>query len=227
MLESEALLDEVLPDRPIRQWVLTVPFHLRFLFAAYPELMSRVLVLDPGYLHPAGPPSWLHQKGGSHRRSGPDPALRLRPESQHPLSHAVSGWCVRAERFRPVRLPPHPAAHRRTAPRLASGNQRAGGPVSGTAGDPGAGRGQQLPDPGRPGGRSAQGDSYPFGGLPCGHRLAKWSQGYSPCRPFHHSQKNHPITPESPSSTVLVSMACSPPCRKMLLHFLPTVHPWT
>jgi len=44
MVESAALLvDEVLPKKPIRQWVLTVPFPLRFLFAAYPELMSKVL----------------------------------------------------------------------------------------------------------------------------------------------------------------------------------------
>jgi hypothetical protein len=44
MVESAALLvDEVLPPRPLRQWVLTVPFKLRFLFAAYPELMGRVL----------------------------------------------------------------------------------------------------------------------------------------------------------------------------------------
>ena len=44
MAESAALLvDEVLPKKPIRQWVLTVPFPLRFLFAAYPELMSKVL----------------------------------------------------------------------------------------------------------------------------------------------------------------------------------------
>ena len=44
MVESAALLvDEVLPNKPIRQWVLSVPFPLRFLFAAYPELMSKVL----------------------------------------------------------------------------------------------------------------------------------------------------------------------------------------
>ena len=44
MADSAALLvDEVLPKKPIRQWVLTVPFPLRFLFAAYPELMSKVL----------------------------------------------------------------------------------------------------------------------------------------------------------------------------------------
>ena len=40
MVDSAALLvDEVLPQKPIRQWVLTVPFPLRFLFAAYPELV--------------------------------------------------------------------------------------------------------------------------------------------------------------------------------------------
>lgn len=44
MVEAAALLvDEVFPARPIRQWVLTVPFPLRFLFAAYPELMGKVL----------------------------------------------------------------------------------------------------------------------------------------------------------------------------------------
>ena len=44
MAESAALLvDGVLPERPIRQWVLTFPFQLRFLFASYPEIMSKVL----------------------------------------------------------------------------------------------------------------------------------------------------------------------------------------
>ena len=44
MAESAALLvDEVLPEQPIRQWVLSFPFQLRFLFASRPELMSRVL----------------------------------------------------------------------------------------------------------------------------------------------------------------------------------------
>ncbi len=44
MAESAALLvDEVLPKQPIRQWVLSFPFQLRFLFASRPELMSRAL----------------------------------------------------------------------------------------------------------------------------------------------------------------------------------------
>lgn len=44
MVQHAALLgDEVFPARPIHQWVLTVPFSLCFLFAAYPERMGRVL----------------------------------------------------------------------------------------------------------------------------------------------------------------------------------------
>ena len=44
MAESAALLvDEVLPEQPMRQWVSSFPFQLRFLFASRPEIMGRVL----------------------------------------------------------------------------------------------------------------------------------------------------------------------------------------
>ena len=44
MAESAALLvDAVLPRQPMRQWVLSVPFPLRFLFASRPAIMGRVL----------------------------------------------------------------------------------------------------------------------------------------------------------------------------------------
>ena len=44
MAESAALLvDKVLPHEPIRQWVLSFPFQLRFLFASYPQIMGKVL----------------------------------------------------------------------------------------------------------------------------------------------------------------------------------------
>ncbi len=33
----------MLPRQPIRQWVLSVPFPLRFLFASQPQVMSKVL----------------------------------------------------------------------------------------------------------------------------------------------------------------------------------------
>jgi len=36
------LVDEVLPREPVRQWVLSFPFQLRFLFASYPELTGKI-----------------------------------------------------------------------------------------------------------------------------------------------------------------------------------------
>ena len=44
MAESAALLaDDVLPDRPMRQWVLSLPFALRFLLATDPDALTQVL----------------------------------------------------------------------------------------------------------------------------------------------------------------------------------------
>ncbi|MED5458553.1 MAG: transposase zinc-binding domain-containing protein, partial [Pseudomonadota bacterium] len=44
MAESAALLvDEVFPEQPVRQWVLSFPYPLRFLFASRPEVMGKVL----------------------------------------------------------------------------------------------------------------------------------------------------------------------------------------
>ena len=45
MAESAALLiDEVFPKEPIRQWVLSFPFQLRFLLARHTELMGKILL---------------------------------------------------------------------------------------------------------------------------------------------------------------------------------------
>ena len=44
MVESAAhLVDEVLPTQPMRQWVLSVPYPLRLLFAREPKILSDVL----------------------------------------------------------------------------------------------------------------------------------------------------------------------------------------
>ena len=40
---AASLVDQVLPERPIRQWVLSLPLSLRFLLATNPTLISRVL----------------------------------------------------------------------------------------------------------------------------------------------------------------------------------------
>ena len=46
MIESAAhLVDHVFPEVPIRQWVLTFPIPLRFLFAARPEVLNNVLAV--------------------------------------------------------------------------------------------------------------------------------------------------------------------------------------
>jgi hypothetical protein len=44
MTETAALLaDEVLPQKPLRQWVLSLPFALRFLLATDADALTRVL----------------------------------------------------------------------------------------------------------------------------------------------------------------------------------------
>jgi hypothetical protein len=46
MAETAALLaDEVLPERPLRQWVLSLPMALRLLLASRPAVLSAVLGL--------------------------------------------------------------------------------------------------------------------------------------------------------------------------------------
>ena len=44
MVETAAhLVDNELPAAPVRQWVLSLPWPLRYLFATHPALLARVL----------------------------------------------------------------------------------------------------------------------------------------------------------------------------------------
>ena len=63
MVDSAALLvEKVLPQVQLRQWVLSVPFQLRFLFASYPNLMGKALGLVYRTIA-----TWLiHQAGFTH-----------------------------------------------------------------------------------------------------------------------------------------------------------------
>ncbi len=83
MAESGALLvDDVLPHQPIRQWVLSFPFQLRFLLSSYPEIMGKVLgivqrVLSthlikaaPAYPCAHGISASMHVKAGLTRATG-------------------------------------------------------------------------------------------------------------------------------------------------------------
>ena len=54
MAETAAhLVEHVLPEQPIRQWVLSFPYPLRFLFATRPEVLSHVLVSSTGRSPPS------------------------------------------------------------------------------------------------------------------------------------------------------------------------------
>ena len=60
MAETAALLsDEVFPDVPLRQCVISFPFPLRYLFATHPHAMSKVLsiiyrAISTHLIHKAG-----------------------------------------------------------------------------------------------------------------------------------------------------------------------------
>jgi hypothetical protein len=68
MDESAALLvDELLPHEPIRQWVLSFPFQLIFLFASRPELMGKAL----GIVHRAIASHLIKKAGKTQKRRKP------------------------------------------------------------------------------------------------------------------------------------------------------------
>ena len=73
MAETAALLaDEVFPDVPLRQWVISFPFPLRDLFAAYPQAMGKVL----GIVYRAISTHLIH-KAGLSLRDGATGAVTL------------------------------------------------------------------------------------------------------------------------------------------------------
>jgi ribosomal protein S27E len=73
MVESSALfVDGILPDTPIRQWVLSLPYDLRFLLANNPEVLSDVLKV----IHRAIS-SYLIKKAGLTIKTGKTGAVTL------------------------------------------------------------------------------------------------------------------------------------------------------
>jgi ribosomal protein S27E len=106
MAESAALLvEEVFPEQPVRQWVLSVPFPLRFLFATRPAIMGQVL----GIVYRVIATHMIKQAGHT-RKTACTGAVTLTTlwqclEPQCALSHAVSRWGVhRSPRRDPVQL---------------------------------------------------------------------------------------------------------------------------
>ena len=109
MAESAALLvDDVIPHQPMRQWVLSFPFQLRFLFASRPRIMGRVLGIvyrviathfiakDGMYAGFAGAKtgdqkSRAYPQDGSHWFCHADSAVWIGAQSEYPLPYAVPG----------------------------------------------------------------------------------------------------------------------------------------
>ncbi len=86
MAESAAMLvDEVFPARPVRQWVLSVPWQLRFLFAHDPAAMSAALAVVNRCIT-----SHLIAKAGLTRRSARTGAVTLIRRSNR-AAYAGSG----------------------------------------------------------------------------------------------------------------------------------------
>jgi hypothetical protein len=101
MAESAVLLlDEVLPHEPIRQWVLSFPFQLRFLFASRPELMGKALgivyrAIASHLIKKAGKTQKTAQTGSvtliqRFGRSGAPGALNLNPNAARSISICCS-----------------------------------------------------------------------------------------------------------------------------------------
>ncbi len=66
-----SIVNEVLPEQPIRQWMQSFSFQLRFLFASRPQLMGRVL----GIVYRAFT-AQLIKKGGFCRKHAQEPKPR-------------------------------------------------------------------------------------------------------------------------------------------------------
>ncbi len=92
MAESAALLvDDVLPHQPMRQWVLSFPYQLRFLFASRPELVGKVL----GIVYRAIA-AHLIKKGGLTRKTAHTGAVTLIQRFGSALNLNVHLMCMDA-----------------------------------------------------------------------------------------------------------------------------------
>jgi hypothetical protein len=94
MAESAALLvDDVFPCQPVRQWVLSFPYPLRFLFASRPAIMGRVLGIVYRVIA-----THLIKKAGFTRKTAHTGAVTLIQcfggSLKYSLSHDFFGRCV-------------------------------------------------------------------------------------------------------------------------------------
>ena len=123
----------------MRQWVLSFPFQLRFLFASRPEIMGWVLgivyrVIATHLVKKAG-----HTQSGQDGRGHPDPAFWIGAQSECSLPHAVSRRCVCRAIPRLSAFPLGQGADQPRAHPADAHHRPPGGSLSGTARPAGTG----------------------------------------------------------------------------------------
>ena len=134
MAESAALLvDEVFPEQPVRQWVVSFPHPLRFLFASRPGIMGQVLGIVYRVIA-----THLINKAGFTRKTARTGAVTLIQRFASALNlnlhfHMlfldgvyVVGAHGKVERFRSVRAPTTPELAHTIARRVGGFLQRQG-----------------------------------------------------------------------------------------------------
>ena len=98
------LVEEVFGPRPVRQWVLSVPVPLRFLFASKPETIGPVLGIVhrviAGWLADQVSRRWCRHRAPTspafHGVFAPNANLRAQPQRKAPLDdlkHSASSAC--------------------------------------------------------------------------------------------------------------------------------------
>lgn len=97
MVEISALLvDEVFPEQPVRQWVLSFPYPLRFLFARRPGFMGQVLgIVDrviAGHLIKKAGFTGTRARTYIARPAALVPKLRVSAEKDFGVSCAMGHW---------------------------------------------------------------------------------------------------------------------------------------
>ena len=97
MAETAALLsDEVFPDVPLRQWVISFPFPLRYLEAAHPQEMGKVL----GIVYRTIATHLIHKAGFQLKEAGTGAVTLIQRFGSALILKPLGANCVQLSRWR-------------------------------------------------------------------------------------------------------------------------------
>ena len=105
VISAAQMLDEVLPHEPMRQWVLSLPFPLRFVRQPTSDHGQGAEYRLPYPRHASDQKSRFYEKDSPDGRGNADPAIWIRTQPEYSLPHAVSGRHLRRWRQWVVPVP--------------------------------------------------------------------------------------------------------------------------